>query len=121
MSVTAWLREHLLSSFGVWTEDPEKLPGLEELQQTEWSTEFEMCMRRRLIIGAFRYGRFQDPKKWRYDLLGGLGKKLQAYQKTGNRENLVDIANYALLEFVRPSHVKAHFAAEDDHIHCPST
>ncbi len=94
-------------------------PPLEELRKTEWNPRFIELMQNRLIMGSFRYYLFRDPRKWTSDLPAGLRKKLAAYEETGNTENLVDIANYALLEFSRPSHPNAHFHADDDHAHCP--
>jgi len=94
-------------------------PSLDELRETEWNPRFIELMQNRLIMGSFRYRLFRDPLKWTSDLPAGLRKKLAAYEETGNTETLVDIANYALLEFTRPGHPKAHFRAEDDHAHCP--
>lgn len=94
-------------------------PPLDELRATEWNPQFIEMMRNRLVMGSFRYRLFRDPRKWTSDLLAGLRKKLAAYEDTGNTENLVDIANYVLLEFTHPSHPKAHFRAADDHDHCP--
>ena len=112
-TVTECIRQHL------WDTLDKKMPDLEILRQTEWSSAFEQCMRNRLIMGSFRYGRFCSRDKWTYDMLAGMEKKLAAYRESGNTENLVDIANYALLEFHHPSHPEAHFHAEDDHSHCP--
>ncbi len=116
MTVSEHLRQHLLTSLGLVPRV--SLPPLEVLQETEWCPEFEMHMRNRLVMGAFRYGRFDNDDKWRFSLIGGLQEKLMAYQQTGNTEYLVDLANYALLEFVRPAHPKAHWHGDDDHDHC---
>jgi hypothetical protein len=77
-------------------------------------------MDNRLLMGSFRYGLMSDPDKWTSDLIAGARKKLASYEDTGNREHLVDLANYARLEFMHPSHPHAHFRAEDDHEHCPN-
>lgn len=97
---------------------PARLPDLDVLRQTEFNHRFVSLMQNRLIMGAFRYGRF-SPIKADYDLLGGIAKKLRDYGETGNTEALVDVANYALLEFSFPHHPEAHFRAMDDHEHCP--
>lgn len=98
-----------------------KVPDLPSLERTEWNTEFGCLlhdylrkesipsdrgtfyrlMHNRLIMGAFRYGLFGDPKKMalKYDRLGSVSKRLEVYQKTHNREYLVDIANMCMLEF----------------------
>lgn len=100
-------------------EEPfERLPDLEELRRTEFNHAFIRLMQNRLIIGAFRYGRF-GPAKADYDLLAGIEKKIVEYRTTGNTEALVDAANYCLLEFTYPHHPNAHFRPMDDHVHCP--
>ena len=118
MTTTEHIRGHLLASLGYATA-PRKLPPLDELRQTEWSTAFEQHMRNRLLMGAFRYRMFCEPENWRYDFVLGIAKKVRLYQESGNTEHLVDVANYALLEFVQPKHPDAHWRAEDDHSHCP--
>lgn len=117
-TISQFIREHLLETMG-YVEKKEKLPDLEELRRTEWSEEFDILRKNRMIMGAFRYNRLSHPDKFKYDLLGGLRKKLEEYEKTGNTECLVDAANYLMLEFMKPSHKNAHFAAHDDKIHCP--
>lgn len=77
-------------------------------------------MRNRLIIGAFRYGRnFQGESsdKPQYDRVGRILRYCEQYQKTGNLEILVDIANTAMLEFGEGNHPDAHFSAIDDGEH----
>lgn len=43
------------------------------------------------------------------DALGCLKARLKHYEETGNQEMLIDCANYAMIEFVLPSHPNAHF------------
>lgn len=108
---TEWLREHLYDALV----GPEKknIPDLESLRKTEWSPEFEWLMRNRLVLGAFRYGLFDDPDKPKYDRRRSIRERLDDYEVTGNRENLVDIANVALMEFEETKHT-AHFESRDD-------
>lgn len=98
---------------------PGQHPSLASLRTTECDPEFLRMMDNRLLMGSFRYGLMADPDKWTYDLVAGARKKLAAYEETGNLEHLVDVANYARLEFLHPSHPAVHFRAEDDHSHCP--
>ena len=111
-SVTDHIREHLLASVM-----PSKIPSLEELRETEWSSEFEHRMRNRLIMGAFRYGRFHDPGKGQYDQVASIRRHLIEYECTGNLEHLVDVANLALVEYVFGSHPMRHWHAQDDSEH----
>ena len=67
--------------------------------------EFVQRMANRLIFGEFRYG---SPRRGqRYH--SRLKEEIKAYTKTGNAENLVNIANYCHLEMVAPEHKKFHF------------
>lgn len=90
----------------------------QELYESEWSPEFEHFMRNRLILGAMRYGRMghgQVPRgKPVYDRCESIRQRLERYEKTGNAEWLVDIANLALLMFEERIHPNHHFSATDD-------
>jgi hypothetical protein len=90
---------------------------LDQLKQTEWSPEFERLMRNRLLMGRFRYGAMNNPAKGDYNCMASAVRRITNYIKTGNLENLIDVANLMLVEFVRPKHPDAHFAATDDGEH----
>ena len=66
---------------------------------------FVQQMANRLIVGEFRYGSPQ--RRQRY--MSRLEAELEAYKKSGNREQLINIANYAVLESIAPEHPQAHF------------
>ncbi len=117
-TISEHLRKRLLENAG-YPHDHLRVPDLPELQQTEWSEEFEQLCRNRMIMGAFRYGLLETKSKGGYDLVAGLQKKLAMYAATGNLENIVDVANYAFLIFRFPAHPSAHFHGEDDHDHVP--
>ena len=80
---------------------------------------FLQMMVNRCIVGYHRYGPFyligrhsrSDRKP-----LDRLKQCLKKYEKTGNRELLVDIGNYAMSEFTKPHHPKAHLKCEDQGI-----
>lgn len=84
------IRGHLLRCI-------ERLPAMEDLEASEWSPEFERAMRDRMVQGAFRYGRM-TPGHRRYDRVRQMRERLDRYVETGDREMLVDLANFALLE-----------------------
>lgn len=62
-------------------------------------------MANRLAVGEFRYG---SPNR-RQKYMSRLEKELEAYKESGNREQLINIANYAILESIAPEHPQAHF------------
>ena len=90
---------------------------LKDLRQSEWSDEFEQLMRNRLLMGAFRYGKFKSEDKKAYDRISSIRDRLSAYEESGNDEHLVDIANLCLCEFLEGTHPQKHFAAIDDGVH----
>ena len=91
--------------------------SIENLKQSEWSKRFEKLMRNRLIFGAYRYGLMNAPGKVQYSRVESMKKRLEIYQKTGNKELLVDVANLSLLEFEECNHQNAHFSSIDDGEH----
>lgn len=113
------LRERLLRQAGLF--EPPRRPSLAELEETEWSKEFERLMRNRMLMGALRYGRLEDKRKKgaKWNLLEPIQTKVKLYEETGNTEYLVDAANYCLLAFECDNHPLKHFKALDDHSdHC---
>lgn len=110
------LREKIYRECGV-VDCPQNLVDLRDLMMTEWNEEFEELARNRLVMGALRYGLFRDPEKAAYDYLGAIEDKVKFYRETGNDELLVDIQNYAMLEFTLGRHPQKHFAATDDQGH----
>lgn len=109
--VTDLIRKHLEDEVGL-NSKPMPEPG--SLRETEWCPEFEQLMRNRLLMGAFRYGTFAEKDLRDYAYFSYLKHKADLYQRTGNLEMLVDVANLALLEYRRPSHPQAHWAALDN-------
>ena len=59
----------------------------------------------RELVGSLRYGKIQ--RRQRY--LSRLTKELQVYKKTGNMEQLVNIAVYCFLESYAPENPKFHW------------
>ena len=99
-------------------DSPEPLPDLAELRRTEWCDEFEKAMRDRLVMGAFRYGRLRASGKPSYSRIASILKRPADYERHGNLEKLVDIANLCLCEFVEGEHPRRHWSSltEGDHV-----
>lgn len=66
---------------------------------------FAQTMLNRLFVGEVRYG----PGNRRQKYFTRMKKELKAYEKTGNAEQLINIANYCVLEWIAPEHPKHHF------------
>lgn len=117
LTVTQHLRNSILASAGISEETHKRLPDVDILRKTEWSSKFECLMRNRLVMGAFRYGRLHHPNRPNYDFVAGIIRHAEAYRKDGNVEHLVDIASIALVEFEKGWHPLKHFKATDDGEH----
>lgn len=67
---------------------------------------FLQLMAYRRVVGSIRYG---DKPDSRQKYLTRLKKELKAYEKTGNFEQLLNIAVYCFLEGNAPQHPNLHF------------
>jgi hypothetical protein len=78
------------------------------------SHEFIQGMLNRMMHGFHKYGHVlrQTDKP---DSIKCLKDRLDLYRKTGNTEWLVDVANFAMMEFMAPSHRKSHFRPTASH------
>lgn len=92
---------------------------INELAKSQMSEEFIKLMTNRMVLGTFRYGKWQDNKKnnVKIDRISSIRKRLDIFEETGNSEYLVDIANLAMIEFEISDHPNLHFAAIDDGHH----
>jgi DNA/RNA-binding domain of Phe-tRNA-synthetase-like protein len=82
----------------------------EQILKTEWSDEFDILAKNRMIVSYHKYG----PVKENYggklaSAIENLEKRLELYRQTGNTEYLVDVRNFAMIEFMFPQHPNAHF------------
>lgn len=115
------LRNRLLARAGLLEVPKQKfvtLPELEaEIKRTTWDETFLKYMFNRLIMGRLRYGP-KSPNAPAYDYAKSIAGKIRLYMETGNTEYLVDIGNYAMLEFRFGAHPNKHFSATDDADHC---
>lgn len=80
---------------------------------TEVSEDFVRGMRDRMAMSYFKYGPVRDAYPHKVNALESLRKRLEKYEDTGNTEWLIDAANFAMVEFMCPSHKRAHFKATD--------
>ena len=118
-------RNHFLFNLWRWKCDlPEEdynkpLYSIADLRKSQMSKKFIELMENRMVMGTFRYGKWQDNKKngIKYDRVGSIRKRLDKFEETGNTEYLVDIANLAMIEYEISDHPKKHFLSIDDGLH----
>lgn len=81
--------------------------------ETEFSAEFVQQMANRMSVSHLKYGPIADGYPHKVDAVATLQRHLDAYSRTGNREYLIDAANMAMIEFLRPAHPNAHYTPTD--------
>ncbi len=70
---------------------------------------FLQMMVNRLAVASYRYGGGVPCWDAAQDYRKRIDDKLEMYDKTGNTEFLVDVANYCMLDFYNSLHPNAHF------------
>lgn len=80
---------------------------------SEFSESFIEGMRNRMAVSFHKYGAIKDAFPHKVNAMKSLRRYLEKYEETGNTEFLMDAANYAMIEFMLPSHADAHFRATD--------
>lgn len=80
---------------------------------TEISGEFIQGMANRMAMSYFKYGPIAMAYPDRVNAVASLKIRLQKYLETGNTEFLLDVANFAMIEFMKPAHPSAHFSPTD--------
>lgn len=86
---------------------PLKLEGIPE---SEWSPEFIQGMLNRMAVSFHKYGKVMDSPST-LDHIEGLKKRLSKYEEDHNLEWLMDVANFAMIEYMKPSREGAWFRA----------
>lgn len=81
--------------------------------ESEVSHTFIQGMADRMAVSYFKYGKTSDVYPKLLDAIGSLKLRLEKYENTGNTEFLMDVANFAMIEFMLPGHTNAHFKPTD--------
>ena len=82
----------------------------EQILNRDWSIDFIEGMKNRIVMSHHKYGWMSETyPNHLADAIGSLEMRLAAYKKTGNTEFLMDIANFAMIEYMFPQHDNAHF------------
>jgi hypothetical protein len=81
--------------------------------ESEFSNKFVQGMADRMSMSYFKYGLVSEAYPHKVNAIESLRARLDKYEQTGNIEYLMDIGNFAMIEFMFPKHPKAHFKSED--------
>jgi hypothetical protein len=112
--ITEYIRDHLYEICGI--NDTQNLDECVR-EQCIWSANFMRLMIHRITFGRYRYGRKDAAVCINYNYIHSIKERIIKYQKDGNLEHLVDVANLCMLEFESGKHPKRHFKAIDDGDH----
>lgn len=85
----------------------------EEILRREFPEDFVVKMKNRIVVSHYKYGWMSDTYPEIGDAIASLEERLDLYKKTGNLEHLIDVANFAMIEYKHPRHKNTHFSAED--------
>jgi hypothetical protein len=80
---------------------------------SEHSPTFLQGMVARMEVSFHKYGAIKDAFPHKVDALRCLEERIAKYKETGNTEWLIDAANFAMIEFMRPSLPFAKFTPTD--------
>lgn len=80
---------------------------------SERSKTFLQGMVARMGVSFHKYGKVADAYPKKVHALDSLKVRLAKYEEDGNTEWLMDVANFAMIEFMHPAHPDAHFAPQD--------
>jgi len=84
----------------------------EDILKRDYSDEFDTLRKNRMITSHYKYGWVSENYPTGLaNAMASLQKRLALYEQTGNREWLVDVANFAMIEFMFPAHPGAHYRA----------
>ena len=82
----------------------------DKILKTEYSERFDILRKSRMEQSFYKYGLLRENYGNKLvSAIDNLEKRLQLYKETGNTEYLVDVANFAMIEFMFPQHKKANF------------
>lgn len=86
----------------------------EDILKTEYSEEFDRIRKNMMCMSYYKYGPLKvNAGEKLVDEIESLQKRIQKYKETGNTEFLADVANFAMIEFMYPSHPNAHYKPTD--------
>jgi hypothetical protein len=90
-----------------------KMSVSDKVPESEFSIQYTQGMLDRMAMSYFKYGLVKEAYPTKVDAIASLEKRLALYKETGNTEWLMDIGNFAMIEYMHPKHSKAHFKSTD--------
>ncbi len=79
----------------------------------EVSGRFLQAMANAMGMSFYKYGKLRDAYPKKVNAIATLKDRLAEYEKTGNADYLIDVANMAMIEFEAPAHKDFHYSPGD--------
>lgn len=86
----------------------------EEILRRDFSEPFITKMKNAIETSHYKYGWASKTYPELAQAHKCIAERLEAYEKTHNKDYLVDIANFAMLEFMYPAFADAKYMPTDD-------
>lgn len=90
----------------------------EEILKRDFSEAFINKMKNAIETSHYKYGWASKTYPELAQAYKCIKQRLELYEKTHNKEYLVDVANFAMLEFLYPAFVNAHYTPTDSDKSC---
>jgi len=92
-------------------------------EDTEFSNEFVEKMKKAILLSHEKYGWMADTYPTLAKAIDCAADRIEAYMKYHNKDYLVDVANFAMIEYMRPSFTTIKFGEiakidDSDNIRC---
>lgn len=85
----------------------------EAILRRDWSREFITKMENAILTSHYKYGYMSETYPELAQAYKCIKERLELYEKTHNTEYLVDIANFAMIEFKHPAFSDAKYIPTD--------
>lgn len=79
----------------------------------DWNADFIKKMQNRILVSHYKYGWMKNTYSELAQAVKEIEPRLKKYLETGNTEWLIDVANFAMIEFMYPSVSGAAFRGTD--------
>lgn len=87
----------------------------EEILKTEYSYRFDEIRKDMMEVSYYKYGPLQKNYEEHkcMDAIANAKKRIEMYERTGNTEYLADVANFCMIEFMKPQKEGAFYKPTD--------
>lgn len=76
--------------------------------KSEYCNKFWLRMKNSMEVSFHKYGPVKKAYPHKVNAIASLKKRLFLYEETGNADYLIDIGNFAMIEFMAPAHEEFH-------------